>query len=611
MNELIGEIYTYLVTAGWQVTAKSQWKKNSKILVPLALKTTLLQGEQTSSLQITPANCQEIYTGLVSLWKREQMQTATEAQEAVEANLLNYLPDRTEVLNRDLSAVMGGCATYYRDSQGTAVYMIRVSETGSQWAITNTIAEGFTLLSPARMKSLRRAYISTMQKPMQGSTYITYTAQGDTIEGYTVWPDLVEGAMDRAVMEDNPLLSPPLEHKVNQLKNKRTLDDKVDPTLIAPISTYFDLQKGSGFKLWEVDESLQMDTPVPITNSPTTPSFCYVDLNKLTEGATPDFDGFLTAMPECVRSVFMATVYATVYAPCHHPLVVWMHGEGANGKSQFFDALNNYFSGNLVGSITTQQAVSDFGMEPLIGKRVIIFGDCQSGNILSTNVVHGITGGDTISVNRKNKTGISYKFEAQLFIGSNTAPNIKLNAMNETRRILYIPMGDPDKKVMQKYCEVDANGEIKRRPNGQVLLKSYDLVGRLTKEMPHILHKCKEHFDIHCKKPYNQISVPAEAFDLMAQACENGQNLVIAEWLSENFQITGEATDMINVAEMHSQYLGHIYGDNAKQQASKYNFDVAELSRFLLSTYKGKIERTRKIKNGSRVPVYAGIRMVM
>jgi hypothetical protein len=511
-------------------------------------------------------------------------------------------------MNRNLVDTLKDSLIYFRDVSGVPTPMVRVGVEGNQWSIVDAPALGLHLLPSHRLQLLKNAYISTMQKPMQGATYEVFGKNGVAIQGLKSWEELIDISMERieeACKEDD-YLSAPSEREVQRLKRVRTLDDKVDPTVIAPLETYLgSTPEGKGHKLWKSESKLEVPQPVTISNDVREPTFCYVDLKKLRPGDTPNFDGFLSSMPECVRGVFMATVYATIFAECHHPLVVWMHGEGANGKSQFFDAINKYFGDKLVGSVSTQQVTTQFGLEPLIGKRIIIFGDCQSGNILSSNAVHGITGGDAISVDRKNLKGITYRFKSQLFIGSNTAPNIKLNAMNETRRILYVPMGEPDKEVMAKYCEVDAEGEIVRREGGHPVLKSYDLKGALVKEMPHILHKCREQFEIYCKPPYNQIAVPKEAFDLMAQNCENGQNLIMGDFLMKGYEITKAETDVIPVSELHGAYLDEVYGNNAGMQVNKYSFEVGEFSRYLQTS---GVKKKRLNNAGLRTLTYTGIK---
>jgi hypothetical protein len=567
-----------------------------------------MRNEQEICLQLTDENAVDTYTKLVARWHKEQLTIEKESQDLVQANPLDYRPDRTEVMNREMVGALENCLTYFRDVSGVPTPMVRVGTEGNQWSIVDAPALGLHLLPPFRVQLLKTAYISTMQKPMQGATYEVFGKNGVAIAGFKNWGELIDISMDRIedACKDDDFLTPPSAREVARLKKVRTLDDKVDPTMIQPLDVYMSHSpEGKGHKLWKSEPKLEVPQPVTISNDVREPTFCYVDLTKFKAGDTPNFDGFMSSMPESVRGVFMATIYATIFAECHHPLVVWMHGEGGNGKSQFFDAINKYFGDKLVGSVSTSQVTTQFGLEPLIGKRIIIFGDCQSGNILSSNAVHGITGGDAISVDRKNLKGITYRFKAQLFIGSNTAPNIKLNAMNETRRILYVPMGEPDKETMKKYCEVDENGEIVRREGGHPVLKSYDLKGELVKEMPHILHKCKEQFEIYCKPPYNQIAVPKEAFDLMAQNCENGQNLIMGDFLSQNYTITGSDNDTVRVSELHGSYLDEVFGNNAGMQVNKYSFEVSEFSRFVQTA---GVKKATKRENGIRLSVYTGIK---
>ena len=616
MQTAINSIYTYLVNDGWSVSRDGIIRKNSRNIVPDSLKrsiATIFEDIDLAAL-INDSNVVEIYSGVVARY-RTVMETVTSNQnvnDIEEINIRNYYPDRTPILNRRLHSFFKDNLVYTRDQNGTTVVLSRNGIDGNQWRIVNDMYSGIMMLESETHNEFKKIHTNVMQSPLNGATFEIYNGDGSTF-GVGDWPKVVDIAVAKArkVVNENPTqYVMPSDASIKSLKSKRTFDENKDETILPPISVTCNTGLGGVLlSQWEAEGDLCVEMPTTITNDPNIPAFCYVDLDKFNDiKETPEFDGFMTSIDPAVRGPFMACLYACVFEPCHHSLVVWLHGEGSNGKSQLFSAINDYFGGNLVGSMSTKSLSGDFGLEGLIGKRIIIWGDCQNGNALSTNEVHGITGGDLLSVNRKNKPIIDYKFRSLLFIGANKPPEIKLNATNETRRVLYVPMSDPDEAVMRKYCEYDkATGKILRHSTGQPIFKSYDLKGKLKLEMPYIMAKCKLEFDKYCKPPYNQMTVPPEAFELMVNKCEGGQNLVFNDFIMTHFTITNNPNDFVTVMDVNSTYLEHVYGAKASKLLTKHNYELADLKRYILTSYPN-IEYSRKRVDGNQPRVYLGMK---
>lgn len=613
-QELITQLYTWFAQNRYHVNRQNVITNGTRKILPDGLASFTMTTIQNVELvgALATHDIKTIYTGITKAFSEavSNLDTNNDGERDI-ISILQYLPDRTSILHRDLYNFFLKHSVYSLDENGTMITLTRHGTAGNQWRIVNDLLSGLKLLDKAKFSEFSKVHTNVYQKPMQGQTFIVYNSDG-TEYGICEWPKLVDIAVAKAskYCESNTRYVLPSKDYIDDLKRARTLSRDNDPTIIPPHSVTC-ASSGVGnivYSQWASDPNLVVDMPKTLTNCADTPAFCYVDLNQFEDGDTPEFDGFMTAIAPEVREVFMACIYACVFEPCHHSLVVWMHGEGANGKSQFFSAINEYFGGTLVGSMSTKSLSGEFGMEGLIGKRIIIWGDCQNGNALSTNEVHGITGGDTISVNRKNKPIISYKFKSLLFIGANKSPDIKLNAINETRRVLYVPMGDPDLNVMQKYCETNTDGSIKRHSTGQPMFKSYDLKAKLVAEMPRIMGKCKDQFHKYCKAPFNQITVPPAAFELMAKQCEGGQNLVFNDFMLSQFTITGNVNDFVSAIDLNSAYLEHVHGVSASKQLTKHNYELSDLKRFLLTTHKDEVEFTRKSIGTQKVRVYTGIK---
>lgn len=611
MQDTINNIYTLFVNDGYSLNAKNIIRKNSKVVLPDALKQHIAVtfGNIDLAATINDSNLTEIYNGIVNRFKSAVAEASNDNEKEV-VDLMKFLPDRYQIINRNLFNFFKENIVYARDENGTILTLSRKGDKGNVWKIVNDLYAG--IMMHHDLKGFTKLHNNTMQSGLRGSTYMVCNTDGSSF-GVRDWAGVVDIALAKAkrfVDENTNTHKLPEESYIKWLKTARTLDPTEDPTILPTIGTTCTPKTAGGFiaAQWEREPELCVDMPTTITNDEKVPAFCYVNLDDFVDGPTPEFDGFMTSVDKAVRGPFMACIYASIFEKAHHSLVTWLHGNGSNGKSQFFSAINEYFGGTLVGSMSTKSLGGEFGLEGLIGKRLIIWGDCQNGNALSTNEVHGITGGDVMSVNRKNKPIIDYKFNSVMFIGANKAPEIKINATNETRRVLYVPMSDPAIEVMRKYCEYDeVTGDIKRQSTGQPIFKSYDLKGKLVTEMPHIMYKCKEQFFKYCKAPYNQITVPPEAFELMVNKCEGGQNLVFNDFIASRITVTGDKNDYITAKDFNSEYLAHVYGDNARNLIQKYNYELSDLKRFLTTAFTG-IEFDRKYLSGTKVSCYTGLK---
>lgn len=145
---------------------------------------------------------------------------------------------------------------------------------------------------------------------------------------------------------------------------------------------------------------------------------------------------------------------------------VWLHGAGQNGKS----ALGRFLSRVLgQGSISVQPpAITDrFWLINLVGKRLVIYGDCNNAKFVTSGTFKSMTGGDAMSAEIKNGATLQVVLKAKHLFFSNRKPGIDGGEADQ-RRIILCEMGGID-------CEPDPLYE-----------------DRLWAEAPAFLHECRE-----------------------------------------------------------------------------------------------------------------------
>ncbi|ADZ10372.1 phage/plasmid primase, P4 family [Methanobacterium lacus] len=122
----------------------------------------------------------------------------------------------------------------------------------------------------------------------------------------------------------------------------------------------------------------------------------------------------------------------------HNKLFLLM-GKGANGKSLLMQIISAIFI-NSSAAVPLQDFQKDFGLQPLIGKRVNLLSDLPIATIEETGQIKAITGGDDITINRKFKDPLTTKLKCKIVGAGNRLPKIMDDSYALWRRIVIIKL---------------------------------------------------------------------------------------------------------------------------------------------------------------------------
>lgn len=152
---------------------------------------------------------------------------------------------------------------------------------------------------------------------------------------------------------------------------------------------------------------------------------------------TPLFDEFLSrttndhALMAWIGSIFDQDADTQQY--------VWIHGPGRNGKS----TLGRFLSKCLGMAATWQQVPHQqdkFWTHGLLGKRLVVFGDCNHPSFVTSGLFKGITGGDGVRVEAKGGASVTMHLKAKVLFFSNRRPDIA-DEEADTRRLILCETG--------------------------------------------------------------------------------------------------------------------------------------------------------------------------
>ena len=193
------------------------------------------------------------------------------------------------------------------------------------------------------------------------------------------------------------------------------------------------------------------------------------------DGPTPVFDEI---MSRCSNAeAFMAWFGSLLVPDSDTEQYVWCFGEGMNGKSRIFNLFSKILGSGYAPEQPPRGDGSRFWSSGVVGKRLVVFNDCDDIKFPASGFFKNLSGGEPIRVEIKG--GASYKttLNAKFAFVSNLDPLIS-GSQADRRRAIYVKM------------------EAIKGP--VIPTKRYDAM--LEEEAPRILKKCLDTYKRLCPR---------------------------------------------------------------------------------------------------------------
>ncbi len=117
---------------------------------------------------------------------------------------------------------------------------------------------------------------------------------------------------------------------------------------------------------------------------------------------------------------------------------VWLYGEGQNGKSTLGRVLHRILGPGARYTDPPKKS-HDFWLYDLIGKRLVVYGDCDDERFVTHGTFKSMTGGDPVRANVKFAPALQVVMKAKHLFFSNKKPGIS-SSMADQRRIILCEM---------------------------------------------------------------------------------------------------------------------------------------------------------------------------
>lgn len=267
----------------------------------------------------------------------------------------------------------------------------------------------------------------------------------------------------RIVDRDKLLLSPIVRNDDEDVEISNTIKDR-----LIQANSIINLSRVRDVKNWWLGFGDPVEQP-KLCAAPQEHVWCLhkitmePDLNLLDQDdmGMPATMGFLDRLND--KEAFAAWMYGVYSGEYEGRQILWLQGEGSDGKSKFMKAFNEAVFGGTsgVGGVVQNSTLKNspaFVASLFVDKRFVYVPDNSNRRLLMNEVFKSLAdpGADPVVVNHKYGKMYTSEMEAHVAILSNHSPEITDEAWVKTRvlpiKIKPLPEGTvPDTRIEQKF----------------------------------------------------------------------------------------------------------------------------------------------------------------
>lgn len=210
----------------------------------------------------------------------------------------------------------------------------------------------------------------------------------------------------------------------NRYQNVSSLDD----------ITYAQLKNAAN--LWLVDKDSELDKPVkPFAfKNEDCYAFSRIKFDLKDEiSQAPTWSDLLSNFTN--KNPIMAFIGSLFFMESYKQQYLWIYGKGGNGKGAIIRAIHKVFGNSYISEVVPRQD-DKYWTSGLIGKRVVVFDDCEHYSFPKSGLFKTLTGGNRVRVESKYKNQHDVEMECKYIFCSNQLPKISSEKADQRRVIL-------------------------------------------------------------------------------------------------------------------------------------------------------------------------------
>lgn len=429
---------------------------------------------------------------------------------------------------------------YYVDGDGDGTILITDYRTKTVQTVSlsgRCALQNLTAACKRARRDANRTFADFFQKdvPKLFSEVLEETCKGKRSNEDLIGAALVKKGLPRVFLREAGL----------NIRLKRVTDEAGKLLMQAP-SCLWVKNKPIPFLLSEADllmhfsELVQLDPPKILSNR--TDEACLhrliIDIDApgsiARHGECPTWDKYVKRYTKDEQDVLMAFIWSIFDVSNNGRQMLYILDNGYTGKSAMLNAIAETLGPELVMTLQKDSLNNQFSLAKIWDKRLVMTPDNKNPNLVRSEKVHMILGGDVADIERKGKESFSFKLQCKYIASGNTPLKIDTGALHESSRVIVI-QPKVDKETMKEYCLTDENGELVLDPEGHPKPKGDPAFKRrLVQEFPFFLAKCKAVYDVVCPGG-SDIPLPNSIIEKM-QALDDDKTIAIAEACIGNLQ---------------------------------------------------------------------------
>jgi hypothetical protein len=210
---------------------------------------------------------------------------------------------------------------------------------------------------------------------------------------------------------------------------------------------------------------------------------------------TPYMDEFLSRT-ECPNEI-MAGVGSMFIPESNRQQYFWMFGDGGDGKGSFAGALVPLFGNSFAPSVAPKNGAQKYWTDTLVGKRFVLFPDCNNYGFINEGIFKAATGDDKVQCEIKGGKIYASYLNCKFWFLSNKQPLID-GSRASLRRAIYTYV---------------------RPPTGNYNELNPEVANHMKLEAPTFVRKCIKKYHEICPL-HSMIKFQSDSVDLLVDTNE-------------------------------------------------------------------------------------------
>jgi hypothetical protein len=150
------------------------------------------------------------------------------------------------------------------------------------------------------------------------------------------------------------------------------------------------------------------------------------------------------------HEAFMAWVGSLFDPHADRQQYVWLYGKGRNGKSSIGRFLHRLLGPSVKFDQPPENGGARFWTADLLGKRLVIFADCNSPAFPTTSLFKSLSGEDPVRIEYKGQSSFTARLTSKFLFFSNDKPDLDKSEAS-MRRVIYIQVDANAKEFGDSY----------------------------------------------------------------------------------------------------------------------------------------------------------------